>query len=95
MKVPLSKNFDVLVLFGQMDIDDEMVTLSKKFLLCCICKDKNINTFDQLCNMVYYKKSKKLDLETFPPTSSSILLHIKRGFCNRMFGYVAYLQKVW
>ena len=46
----------------------------------CICKDKNINTFDQLRNMVYYNKSKKLDLERFPPTSSNILLHIERAY---------------
>ena len=63
-----------------MDIDEEMVTLAEKFLVSCICKDENINTFDQLRNMVYYKKSKKLDLERFPPTSSSILLHIKRVY---------------
>ena len=63
-----------------MDIDEEMVTLTEKFLVRCICKDENINTFDQLRNMVYYKKSKKLDLERFPPTSSSILLHIKRAY---------------
>ena len=29
--------------------------------------------------MVYCKKSKKLDLERYPPTSSSTLLHIKRA----------------
>ena len=68
----LSKNFDGLFSFGQMDIDEEMVTLAEKFLVCCICKDKNINAFDQLRNMVYYKKSKKSDLKRFPPTSSSI-----------------------
>ena len=75
----LSKNFDGLVSFGQMDIDEEMVTLAEKFLVCCICKDENINTFDHLRNMVYYKKFEKLDLERFSPTSSSILLHIKRA----------------
>ena len=46
-----------------MDVDEKIFTLAEKFLLCCICKDENINTFDQLCNMVYHKKSKKLDLE--------------------------------
>ena len=45
-----------------------------------VCKDENINTLDQIHNMAYYKKSKKLDLERFPPTSSSILLHIKRVY---------------
>ena len=62
-----------------MDIGDEIVTLVEKFLVRCICKDENINTFEQLRNMVYYKKSKKLDLERFPQTSSSIFLHIRRA----------------
>ena len=63
-----------------MDIDEEMVTLAEKFLLRCICKDENINAFDQLRNMVYYKKSKKLDLERLHPTSASILLQIKCAY---------------
>ena len=83
LKVALSKNFGGLVSFGQMDIDEEMVILAEKFFVRCICKDENINTFDQLRNMVYYKKSKKLDLERFPPTSSSILLHIKRAYLQQ------------
>ena len=32
----LSKHFDGLVSFGQMDIADKMVTLAEKFLVCCI-----------------------------------------------------------
>ena len=40
LKVALSKNFDELVLFGQMDIDEEVFTLAQKFLVCCIYKDK-------------------------------------------------------
>ena len=63
-----------------MGIDKEMVILAEKFLVRCICKDKDINKFDHLRNMVYYKKSKQLDLERFSPTSSSIFLHIKRAY---------------
>ena len=85
LKVALSKNFDVLVSFGQMDIDEKMITLAEKFLVRCIYKDENINTFDQLRNMVYYKKAKKLNPERFCPTSSSILLHIK---CAYLQSYV-------
>ena len=69
-----------MVLFGQSVSDEEMVAVAEKFLLHCICKNENIATFDQLKNNVYYKKSKELDLERFPPTSSSILLHIKRAY---------------
>ena len=90
MKVALSENFDELVSFGQMVVDEEMVTLAEKFIVCCICKEEKINTFDQLRNMVYYKKSKKLDLERLPPTSSSTLLHIKRTYLH-----VLYLQIIW
>ena len=68
-----------------MDIDEKMITLAEKFLVRCIYKDENINTFDQLRNMVYYKKSKKLNPERFRPTSSSILLHIK---CAYLQSYV-------
>ena len=69
-----------MVSIGQFDIDEEMVTLAEKFLAHCICTDENVITFGQTRNMVYYKKSKKLDLERFPPTSSSIFLHIKRAY---------------
>ena len=69
-----------MVSFGQSVIDEEMVAVAEKFLVHCICKDENIATFDQLRNHVYYKKSKELDLERFPPTSLSILLHIKSAF---------------
>ena len=61
-----------------------MQTLAENFLIGCICKDKNVNTFDQLRHIVYYKKSKELDLEKLPATSSSVLLHIKRA-CQQTY----------
>ena len=63
-----------------MDVDDEIVTLVERFLVLYICKDEKINTFDHLRNMVYYKKSKTLDLERFPPTSSIVFLRMKRAY---------------
>ena len=66
-----------MVSFGQSVIDEEMVAVAEKFLVCCICRVENIATFDQLRNNVYYKE---LDLERFPPTSSRILLHIKHAY---------------
>ena len=54
--------------------------LIKWIFVCCICKEKNINIFEQRRDIVYYKKSKKLDLEKIPPTSSIILLRIKRAY---------------
>ena len=69
-----------MVSFGQSVIDEEMVAAAEKFLVRCICRDENIANFDQVRKNVYYKKSKELDLERFPPTSSNILLHIKRAY---------------
>ena len=80
MKVASTEKFDELVSFGQSTMDEEMQTLAENFLIGCICKDKNVNTFDQLRHIVYYKKSKELDLEKLPATSSSVLLHIKRAY---------------
>ena len=56
-----------MVSFGQLVIDEEMVAVADTFLVCFICRDENIATFDQLSNNVYCKKSKELDLERFLP----------------------------
>ena len=80
MKVASAEKFDELVSFGQSTMDEEMQTLAENFLIRCICKDKNVNNFNQLRHIVYYKKSKELDLEKLPATSSSVLLHIKRSY---------------
>ena len=80
MKVASAEKFDELVSFGQSTMDEEMQTLTENFLIRCIFKDKNINTFNQLRHMVYYKKSKKLDLKKLPVKSSCVLLHIKRAY---------------
>lgn len=66
--------------FGNMEIDNEMMRLAEKFLVRCICKEKDVQTFDHLRRQVYYKKFKELDLEKLPPTSSSIREHIKRAY---------------
>ena len=80
MKVASTEKFDELVSFGQSTMDEEMQTLAETFLIRCICKEKTINIFNQLCHIVYYKMSKELDLEKLPATFSSVLLHIKRTY---------------
>ena len=65
-------------MFVQSTMDEEMQTLADNFLIRYICKDKNVNTFNQLRHIVCYKKSKELDLEKLP--SSSVLLLIKRAY---------------
>ena len=44
------------------------------------CQDNNVNTFNQLRHIVYYKKSKELDLKKLSAISSSALLHIERAY---------------
>ena len=56
LKVASTEKFDELVSFGQSTMDEEMQTLAENFLIRCICKDKNVNTFNQLRHIVYYKK---------------------------------------
>ena len=65
-------------MFVQSTMGEEMQTLADNFLIRYICKDKNVNTFNQLRHIVCYKKSKELDLEKLP--SSSVLLLIKRAY---------------
>ena len=79
-KVASTEKFDELISLGQSTMAEEMQTLAENFLIRCICKDKNVNNFNQLCHIVYYKKSKELDLEKLPAKSSSVLLYIKRAY---------------
>ena len=80
MKVVSTEKFDELVSFDQSTMDEEMQTFAENFLIRCISKDKNANTFSQLRHKVYYKKSKELDLEKLPATLFSVLLHFKRAY---------------
>ena len=57
-----------------------MLAIAERYLVKCICKDNTVTTFDQLRNKIYYQKSQLLDLEKLPPTSTSIMLHIKRAY---------------
>ena len=71
LNVALSKSFDGLVSFGQIDIDEETDTLAEKFFVRCICKDENINTFDQPYCIVYYMKSSNI-IKYFAPHKTCI-----------------------
>lgn len=87
--------FDELVSFGQSTMNAEMQTLAEKFLIRCISKDKNVKTFNQLRDTVYYKKSKELDLEKLPATSSSVSLHIKRAYLQTyIWLHSAYVESI-
>ena len=72
-----------------------MQTLAENFPIRCICKDKNVNTFNQFRHIVYYKTSKELDLEKLPATSSSVLLHIKRAYLqNYIWLHSAFVESI-
>ena len=57
-----------------------MKGMGEKFLVGCISKDENIDDFDNLWNKACYKRSTEINIEKFPPTSSSIAFHIKRAY---------------
>jgi hypothetical protein len=72
--------YELLSSFGTSDITDEMIKNAEKFLVRCIDHNSHVDTFDDLRNQIYHRHSFKLDLERLPPTSSSIVQHIKRAF---------------
>ena len=80
LKTASRNDFSTLVSFGKTNLDDSMLDIAERFLVQCICKDESVTTFDQLRNKIYYRKSQLLDLEKLPPTSTSIMLHIKRAY---------------
>ena len=72
-----------------------MQALAENFLIRCICKNKDVNTFNQLHHIVYYNKSQELDLEKLPATSSSVLLHIKRAYLqNYIWLHSAFVESI-
>ena len=80
LKTTSRNDFSTLVSFGKTNLDDSMLDIAERFLVQCICKDESVTTIDQLRNKIYYRKSQLLDLEKLPPTSTSIMLHIKRAY---------------
>ena len=80
LKSATNKIIPTLVSFGQASFDEDVKAMAEKFLVGCISKDENIDDFDNLRNKTYYKKSTETNIEKLPPTSSSIVLHIKRAY---------------
>jgi len=58
-----------------------MIQDAEKFLVSCV-SPRNVETFDELRNIVYHEKHLKFDIERFPlpPTSGSIREHILRAY---------------
>ena len=56
-----------------------MIQDAEKFLVSCV-SPRNVETFDELRNIVYHEKHLKFDIERFPPTSGAIREHILRAY---------------
>ena len=54
--------------------------ICEQFLLKCLPKSTNIESFDALCYSYYHSPNYKLDIEKLPCSSSSLKLHIQRSF---------------
>ena len=52
-----------------------MIADAEKFLLKCITKH-DVDTFNELCFIVYHEKYLEIDAECFLPTSDNITQHI-------------------
>ena len=95
LKVASTEIFDELVSFGQSIMDEETLTLAENFLFWRFFKDKNVKMLNQLRNIVYYEKSKELDLEKLPATSSCVLLNIKRKYLQTYLVTLGIFGRYW
>ena len=65
--------------FGKVVLSDHMICQAEEFLLECVSNDK-VESFNNLRYIVYHKQSFGLDMVKLPPTSGSIVLHIKHAY---------------
>ena len=80
LKTAFACGIELLHSFGKTVISVEMIANAEKFLLNCITSNCKFNYLDELRYHIYHTKTFQLDLEKFPPTSSSIKLHIKHTY---------------
>ena len=78
--------------FGKVVLSDHMICQAEEFLLKCVSNDK-AESFNNLRYIVYHKQSFGLDMVKLPPTSESIVLHIKRAY-NVTVGSIPRLTKM-
>ena len=69
-----------LINFAKESLTDEMIWSAEQFLVKVFNPKSSVNTFDELRYLYYHDKLFKFNVETMPPTSISIVDHIKRAY---------------
>ena len=69
-----------LLRFAKEPLSIDVITNAEQFLICCCSPKSKAKIFDRLRFEEYHKQAFKFDLEKIPPTSSSIINHIKRAY---------------
>ena len=72
--------YELIYSFGKSELTDQMINDAKRFLVRCLSSNDNIDCFDELRHEIYHKKQLQFNIETFPPTSSSIKIHIRCAY---------------
>ena len=88
LQIALKQGYDLLFDFGRTELSEKMISSAERFLVCCVSRNSDFDTFDELRNHAYHAKSSQIDLEKLPPTSSSIRLHIKQHTSKVFPGYM-------
>jgi len=72
--------YELIYSFGKSELTEQMINNAERFLVRCLSSNENIGCFDELRYEVFHKKQLQFNIETFPPISNSIKIHIKRAF---------------
>ena len=75
-------------------MSDEMIADAENFLLKCVTK-QDVDTFNELCFIVYHEKYLEFDIERFSPTFDNITQHILRAYLQRyIWLHSAFLENI-
>ena len=71
--------YELLYLFGKIELTDHMFANAEKFLLQCLSSNEKLKYYDELRNEVCHQKQHR------KPISSCIRLHIRRAYLQCYF----------
>ena len=84
----------LLLSYGKTEINDEVIVGAEKFLLKCITSFE-VESFDELCFLIYHTKHHQFDLERFPPTSACTKQYILRAYLQcYMWLHVSFIEDI-
>lgn len=63
---------------GENELNRKMIAAAVEYVKCIAKHD--VDTFNELCFVVYQEKDFQFDIERFPPTLDSIKHDIKRAY---------------